>query len=37
MKTKQIDIKNRIYCFSNDLIIIKKFDPNMLKLDQKQC
>ena len=35
MTTKQIDIKNRTYYFYNDLINIKKFDPNMLKLDKK--
>ena len=37
MTTKQIDIKNRTYYFYNDLINIKNFDPNMLKLDKKQC
>ena len=35
MTTKQIDIKTRAYYFYNDLINIKKFDPNMLKLDKK--
>ena len=35
MTTKQIDIKNRTYYFYNDLIDIKNFDPNMLKLDKK--
>ena len=35
MTTKQIDIKNRTYYFYNDLINIKNFDPNMLKLDKK--
>ena len=37
MTTKQIDIKNRTYYFYNDLINIKNFDPNILKLDKKQC
>ena len=35
MPTKQIDIKNRTYYFYKDLINIKDFDPNMLKLDKK--
>ena len=35
MTTKQIDIKNKTYYFYNDLINIKSFDPNMLKLDKK--
>ena len=35
MTTKQLDIKNRTYCFYNDLINIKDFDPSMLKLDKK--
>ena len=35
MTTKQIDIKNTTYYFYNDLINIKKFDTNMLKLDKK--
>ena len=33
MTTKQTDIKNRTHYFYNDLINIKNFDPNMLKLD----
>ena len=37
MATKQIGIKNRAYYFYNGLINIKNFDPNMLKLDKKQC
>ena len=32
---KQIDIKNRTYYFYNDLINIKKFDSNLLKIDKK--
>ena len=35
MTTKQRDIKNMTYYFYNDLINIKNFDPNMLKLDRK--
>ena len=35
MTAKQLDIKNRTYCFYNDLINIKDFDPSMLKLDKK--
>ena len=32
---KQIDIKNRTYHFYNDMINIKKFDSNLLKIDKK--
>ena len=32
---KQIMIKNRTYYFYNDVIDIKTFDLNMLKLDKK--
>ena len=32
---KQMNIKNRTYCFYNDLINIKDFDPKLLKLDKK--
>ena len=32
---KQIDIKNRTYYFYNDMINIKNFDPNLLKIDKK--
>ena len=32
---KQINIKNRTYYFYNDIIDIKTFDSNMLKLDKK--
>ena len=32
---KQIDIKNRTYCFYNDMINIKKFDSKLLKIDKK--
>ena len=33
--TKQLSIKNRTYYFYNELINIKHFDPNLLKLDKK--
>ena len=36
MTSKQTDIKNKTY-YIYDLINIKHFDPNMLKLDKKQC
>ena len=32
---KQIDIKNRTYYFYNDMIDIKTFDSNLLKIDKK--
>ena len=32
---KEINIKNRTYYFYNDIIDIKKFDSNNLKLDKK--
>ena len=32
---KQIDLKNRTYYFYNDMVDIKKFDPNLLKIDKK--
>ena len=31
---KQIDIKNRTYHFYDDMINIKKFDSNLLKIDK---
>ena len=33
--TKQIDFKNRTYYFYNDLIDIKTFDSDLLKIDRK--
>ena len=33
--TKQLNIKNRTYYFYDDLINLKDFDPNLLKLDKK--
>ena len=32
---KQIDLKNRTYYFYIDMINIKKFDSNLLKIDKK--
>ena len=32
---KEINIKNRTYYFYNDIIDIKTFDSNMLKLDKR--
>ena len=32
---KQIYIKNRTYYFYNDMINIKKFDSNLLKINKK--
>ena len=34
-EVKQIDIKNRIYYFYNDIIDIKNVDPILLKIDRK--
>ena len=35
--TKQLNIKNRSYYFYNDLINIKDFDPELLKLKIFLC
>ena len=32
---KEINIKNRTYYFLDDMINIKNFDPNLLKIDKK--
>ena len=32
---KQIKIKNRTYCFYNDIIDLENFDSSLLKLDKK--
>ena len=32
---KQIDIENQTYSFYNDMVSIKKFDSNLLKIDKK--
>ena len=34
-KVKDIDIKNRIYYFFNDIIRIENFDSNNIKIDEK--
>ena len=31
---KQINIKNRTYCFYNDIIDLENFDSSLLKLDK---
>ena len=36
-KFKAIDIKNHTYNFSDDIINIKIFDPNNIKIDKKTC
>ena len=36
MTTKQLDIKNRTYCFYNDLINVSNFEPGNLKLDKNK-
>ena len=32
---KQMNIKNKTYYFYDDMINIKNFNPNLLKIDQK--
>ena len=34
-EVKQINIKNRTYYFYNDMINLKNFEPNLLKIDRK--
>ena len=34
-EVKQINIKNRTYYFYNDMINLKYFQPNLLKIDRK--
>ena len=34
-KVKQIDIKNQIYYFYNDIIDLNNFDARFLKIDKK--
>ena len=34
-EVKQINIKNRTYNFYNDMINLKNFEPNLLKIDKK--
>ena len=33
--TKQVNIRDRTYCFYDDLINLKGFDPSLLKVDKK--
>ena len=35
-KVKDIDIKNRTYYFFDDIIIIKIFNPNNIKIDDQR-
>ena len=34
-EVKQIDIKNRSYYFYSDIIDLKDFEPNLLKIDKR--
>ena len=34
-QVKQIKIKNRTYYFYNDIINLRNFDSNLLKIDKK--
>ena len=34
-RVKEINIKNRIYYFFNDMINIEEFDSDLLKIDKK--
>ena len=34
-EVRQINMKNRTYYFYNDMINIKHFEPNLLKIDKK--
>ena len=34
-KVKQIEIKNQTYYFYNDVINLKNFESNLLKMDKK--
>ena len=36
-KIKDINIKNCTYYFFNDILNIKNFDPNKIKVDEKSC
>ena len=35
--TKERNIKNRTYCFFDDMINIENFNPDLLKKDKKSC
>ena len=37
MSVKDISIKNRTYYSFNDIINIKDFDPDNIKIDEKSC
>ena len=34
-EVKQIDVKNRTYCFYNDMIDLKSCDASLLKINKK--
>ena len=34
-EVKQININSRTYYFNNDMINLKNFEPNLLKIDKK--
>ena len=34
-KVKDLDVKNRTYCFFDDIINVKNFYPNNIKTDEK--
>ena len=36
-KFKELNIKNQTYYFFNDMINIKNFHSNLLKIDKKSC
>ena len=36
-KVKELNIKNRTYYYFNDIINIKDFHSNLLRIDKKQC
>ena len=37
MSVKDINIEINTYCFFDDIINIKDFDPNNIKVDEKSC
>ena len=37
MVTKLIEMNNRSYYFWNDVIFIENFDPNLVRIDKKEC
>ena len=36
-KVKKLNIKNQTYYYFNDIINIKDFHSNLLRIDKKQC